>query len=721
MPGQFRPRVQWNELLLGLAVLVPALLFFAASWFNRFDVMTDGELSVQRVAAIMQENAGNTFDTADLVLDRVQDHIDGKSDAAISDPQMSSFLRRLKAPIDQIVSIWVTDKDGRILAGTSDWNPQDSVKDRDFFKAQEDQDSGSFISKAFVGKATKTPSFAISRRRNSADKSFVGTVHVSLSPDYSSRFYAEAASTLAHDAMLMRVDGQVLASDPPRDSLAVAQDDPLMQAIKAAPELGIVSIARPADDDVGIYAYRKVEDEPVYVVYGTTQSTILLRWFRNIKIYGIGAGVAALTLLGVTILALRRARAERHALERLANESGQRLAAEQQLRQALKMDSIGQLTGGIAHDFNNLLSVILGCLTLLRKTPKDEARTKMLIDGAIEGAERGVTLTKRLLAFARRQDLDPGQVELAALATGMAGLIGHLLPAGHKLSIDVPATLPKVFIDSNQLELALLNLVLNARDAMPDGGDIVIKGFEQSLDLSNSLGLKPDRYVCISVRDHGIGMNEETLARAVEPFFTTKGIGKGTGLGLSMIHGFAIQSGGRLRLTSAPGMGTVAELWLPISRSEAAAQPRTELPASPERRVKILIVDDDVLVRNALCAMLEDLGHTVLVAASALQALQRLESEPSIEIVLTDYAMPIVDGVELANRIRIRWPNLPVMLMSGNLKPARSGLEDFAYLLKPFSQEQLQASLARLLLDAKTPHADHAHNSRAQPQNETIL
>ncbi|HSA80855.1 MAG TPA: ATP-binding protein, partial [Geminicoccaceae bacterium] len=382
-------------------------------------------------------------------------------------------------------------------------------------------------------------------------------------------------------------------------------------------------------------------------------------------------------LLGVAAnqaaIAIRRWQAEQ-ALQRLNDTLEQRVAAEidermrveEAYRQAQKMEAIGQLTGGIAHDFNNLLGAVLGSLRLLRKRLADDSADLRLVDGAIEGAERGVSLTQRLLAFARRQDLRPAAVDAAELICGvitmLRGSIGPMVAIESELATD----LWQAHVDANQLELALLNLALNARDAMPEGGRLRLGARNATLVDSADDGLAPGDYVCLTVTDDGAGMDEATLARAADPFFTTKGVGKGTGLGLSMVQGVAAQSRGALRLASRSGSGTTAELWLPRAKGPPAitALPLAAAPAQL-RPCTILLVDDDALISMATSEMLKDLGHRVIEAPSGGRALEILGAGAAVDVVITDQAMPGMTGTQLAARIRAAWPDLPVIIATG--------------------------------------------------------
>jgi PAS domain S-box-containing protein len=362
--------------------------------------------------------------------------------------------------------------------------------------------------------------------------------------------------------------------------------------------------------------------------------------------------------------------------------------AREALAQAQKMEAVGQLTGGVAHDFNNLLMAVLGNLELLRKRLPDDARAAQLLDNAMLGAQRGVSLTQRMLAFARRQDLKPAAVELSELVRNMADLLDRSIGPQVRIETSFPDGLPRVMVDANQLELALINLAVNARDAMPKGGTLTISAREGA----GGCELPPGRYVCLAVTDNGQGMDKETLARAQEPFFTTKGIGKGTGLGLSMVQGLAEQSKGRLELRSSPGEGTTAEIWLPVtdlamSREQPAGAP-AELSAGMAP-LTILAVDDDFLVLENTAAMLEDLGHRVIRASSGEEALRLLKETPDIDLVVTDHAMPGMTGAQLAGRIQAERPGLPLLLTTGYAELPPGPFADLPKVTKPFDQIML--------------------------------
>jgi signal transduction histidine kinase/PAS domain-containing protein len=396
---------------------------------------------------------------------------------------------------------------------------------------------------------------------------------------------------------------------------------------------------------------------------------------------------------------------ERRFREELEQQVAERSAAlersQAHVRQAQKMEALGNLTGGIAHDFNNLLMAVQGSLELLRERIPQEPLLLRLVDNARAGAERGSSLTRRMLAFARRQDLKAERVDLRALVIGMTELMERSLGPTITVQTRFEAGLPAVEADANQLESALLNLAVNARDAMDGVGTIVITTGEAWVGQADER-LAPGRYVRLALTDSGAGMDEHTLKRATEPFFTTKGVGKGTGLGLSMAQGLAEQLGGMLALHSEVNKGTTAEIWLPAMADTVPMDPAPAIaplakPRCPSaRRLCILTVDDDDLVRATTVEMLEDLGYDVIAARSGFEAL-RLLAEHTVDLVVTDHAMPQMTGAQLASQVRGRWPTLPVIMATGYADLPVGEQLDFPRLAKPYSQATLAESIARAI------------------------
>ncbi len=368
-----------------------------------------------------------------------------------------------------------------------------------------------------------------------------------------------------------------------------------------------------------------------------------------------------------------------------------------QLHEAQKLETIGQLTGGVAHDINNLLTPITGALDLLnRRYGADDPRSARLLDGALQSAERAKILVSRLLGFARRQALETRAVDIAQLFEGMRDLIASSIGPAIELRMLPVHDLPAGIADPNQLELAILNLCVNARDAMEGGGVLTIAADRVVLGPDRASKLNPGAYIRISVIDTGAGMDEVTLAKAVEPFFSTKDVGKGTGLGLSMVHGLAAQLGGAFELQSSLGQGTRADLYLPVATAGPALS-KARLPAAskPVRPLRLLLVDDEELVRRGTAEMLRELGHEVHEAAGGAQALAKLRTGIQIDAVVSDYMMPRMNGTEVAERIRETHPHMPILIVTGY---AGGDLDlPLPQLAKPFRQVDIAMAIDQLI------------------------
>jgi signal transduction histidine kinase len=384
--------------------------------------------------------------------------------------------------------------------------------------------------------------------------------------------------------------------------------------------------------------------------------------------------------------------------KRVEQRTAEHAATAAQLHEAQKLETLGQLTGGVAHDFNNLLTPITGALDLLqRKYGDSDPRAGRLLSNALQAADRAKTLLQRLLGFARRQALRKEAVDIGGLLTGMRDLIDSSVGPKIEVKMRCASDLQPALVDPNQLELAILNLTVNARDAMPDGGRLTILAEEIAMDPGSSPRLKPGLYVRLSVIDAGCGMDTETLARAIEPFYSTKELGHGTGLGLSMVHGLAAQLGGGFALTSAPGEGTRVDLYLPIADEPAPAQARAvaEPVRTVGRRLKVLLVDDEDVVRAATAEMIRDLDHDVEEAASGPQALARLNGGLKVDVVVTDYMMPGMDGAVLTRQIERTHPEVAILLITGYTGPTED-VYHLPRLAKPFGRAEIATAIDSL-------------------------
>jgi signal transduction histidine kinase len=385
---------------------------------------------------------------------------------------------------------------------------------------------------------------------------------------------------------------------------------------------------------------------------------------------------------------------------RLEAEISERRAAEDQLRQAQKMEALGQLTGGIAHDFNNLLTVVIGQIERAQRWLTNQARAGAMLDSALVAAERGATLTQSLLAFARRQRLDPKPINVPVILDRIRELLKQTIGPSIRLVVEAEDGLCPAKADPNQLELSILNLALNARDAMPDGGTLLIQSERRHARSAEIRELTPGEYVVVSISDTGIGMDKDTLAHAFEPFFTTKGAGRGSGLGLPMVQGFAAQSGGAVHIESAVGHGTTVEIWLPRAYGSPSERGVAEQAEIRQEHVpaRILVCDDDSGVLTLVCAVLRDIGYTVWEADDPATALHILEEQAPIDLLLTDYAMPNMNGEALINSASNYQPGIRALLMTGHADALRKGgIAGVPLLEKPFKTEKLTERVSHAL------------------------
>lgn len=464
----------------------------------------------------------------------------------------------------------------------------------------------------------------------------------------------------------------------------------------------------PEDRSATIEAYKAAIDPERRVLYDVDYRTIgrrdgVVRWVaaKGRAVFDVSGRCLRFTGTAVDVTARKAAEEELRELNatleaRITQAILEREEVQQALRQSQKMEAMGQLTGGVAHDFNNLLTPIFGTLDMLQRRGVGGEREQRLICGALQSADRAKTLVQRLLAFARRQPLQAAPVDVATLVSEMGDLVASTTGPQIKVIINAPPDLPAAMADSNQLEMALLNLCVNARDAMLEGGTLRISASTESVRKGHRSNLPTGDYLCLSVADTGTGMDAATLARAVEPFFSTKGVGKGTGLGLSMVHGLASQLNGALTIQSSPGLGTNVELWLARSTTMPAAALRVvETPEQQTAHGVALLVDDEELVRASTSYMLAELGYRVIEASSGEEALHLLETGQPFDLLVTDHLMPGINGTDLARRVSAARPGTRILIVSGYAE--REGLDpDLARLAKPFRKDELAASLSPL-------------------------
>ncbi len=578
--------------LLAASLAVPLLVLAIAAWQNFRLIQRQAEERLMIEAGQLRQHAVNTFQTYAIALAWIDARTRGLAWDRIGDnDEVHRFLSDLDT-LPQIDEVWMADAAGRPrVSGRSSPIPPIDVSDRDCFAAEKDGDVGIFVGREQIGALIHEPEFDVCQRRSTADKSFDGIIVVSARPAFFSEFYRTLSRDEGFTASLVRADGSMLVRYPALPAPRfLPKDGPFMQSIAAMPDRGFFRGRGETDGTKRFFAYQQVEGYPLYVTYGIPRQDVLASWLANLVDYSLFAVPASLALFGMTLLAVRQI--QRHTIaswrwrttaRRLRREMGRRAQAEAELRQAQKMEALGQLTGGVAHDFNNLLAVLQGCLEMLSGRQKDD-QLQARVDMALRTIERGEKLTGQLLAFARRKPLLMTAVDLNAELRRMSELLTRTVGSRIALRFDLAPDLWEANADATQLELAVINLVLNARDAMPDGGMLRIRTFNQTAPMESSpqLSVSNGEYVALEINDTGTGMPTEVAARAFEPFFTTKEAGRGTGLGLSMVYGFSRQSGGSVSIRTGLGAGTTVTLLL--ARGSPARQSvtpgATHLPES---------------------------------------------------------------------------------------------------------------------------------------------
>src|ERR1700730_2735282 len=588
-----RRRLTWPlRGLLAASLAVPLLLLAIAAWQNFRLVQYQAEERIRIEAGELHQHALNTLNTYAIVLAWIDARTRGLSwDRIEHDEELQRFLSDLDT-LPQIDEVWMADAAGHPrVSGRPSAMPPINISERDCFAAEAEQDVGIFVGREQIGALIQAPEFDICQRRSTPDRSFDGIITVSARPAFFSEFYRTVSQDKRFAASLVRSDGSILVRYPALpDARVLPRDSPFMQAIAATPDRGLFWGRGETDGTERFFAYQRIEGFPLYVTYGIPRQDVLTSWLANLVNYSLFAVPASLALFGMTLLAVRQI--QRHTIaswrwrttaRRLRREMGRRAQAEAELRQAQKMEALGQLTGGVAHDFNNLLTVLQGALEMLSgRQMNDQLQSR--VDMALRTVERGERLTGQLLAFARRQPLMMATIDLNAQLRRMTELLARTVGSGVVIHTDLAPDLWPANADATQLELAVINLVLNARDAMPNGGELVIRTFKETsrLQAARELPANDREFVGLEISDTGIGMPPEVAARAFEPFFTTKEVGKGTGLGLSMAYGFDRQSGGSVSIRAQVGIGTTVTLLLPRSRQarESDREGATDLPQS---------------------------------------------------------------------------------------------------------------------------------------------
>jgi two-component system, NtrC family, sensor kinase len=696
------------RLAMAASLLVPAALFAFAAWnsYRNLSALTDERLA--RSLDVQEEEAQKTFELVDLTLSTVGDQIGGMSDADIGRDasRLHAVLQKLASQIPVIQSIWIYGKDGRPLVSSwLDPAPDRNVSDRDFFQAQHDGDAGTYYGQVYKSQLNAQPFFTVSRRLV-RDGEFIGVLEISILPSNFFRMFATLAHAEGQQFALIRNDGVILARyplAPPGAPDQLSENSGFRRTIAHSLLGGSYTTLSPIDHVERRFSARRFGATPLYLTTGYALTTLRNEWLREIAghlIYGIPV---TLILFFTLFAVLRRT-------ERLYAEIDRRALAEEALRQSQKLDAIGHLTGGVAHDFNNLLTIIIGNLEAAQRqleTWTDGTQIKLArrLESAMRGAERASTLTKRLLAFSRQQPLNPAVLDVNRALNGLSDFLRRALGEDVSLEIVGGGGVWPVEADAAELEAAILNLAVNARDAMPGGGKLTIEAGNSYLDdgyCKQNPDVRPGQYVQIAVTDTGLGMAKDVIDRAFEPFYTTKQSGQGTGLGLSQVYGFVKQSGGHVKIYSEKNEGTTVKVYLPRFVGRPAAAQESAHEPSPGRSGEcVLVCEDDADVRTYVVETLDRLGYDVLEAADGEAALRLLNGGRAVRLLLTDVVMPGMNGRKLAEEAKQRLPFLKVLYMTGYSRNAivhQGRLDPGVDLIqKPLNSEHLASAIRRVL------------------------
>jgi two-component system NtrC family sensor kinase len=661
---------RWMLAWVWAAAILPTLMFGVAAWQSYRGAFAQGEADVDHAARMAREHAVRVVQTNELVLDRIDNEIAELGDSKWPSAQArvrEHLVRTLKrVPALQALSVW--DRDGRLLASTDAPSPAAEVRgnESEFFRlAAADNALPTVYS---VTPATGDPNgqlLIMSRRRLDGSGRFTGVVAAAVKPSYFFDFYTELCRTEPGMSLSLFERTGAIVTRMPLPATPVQRapmSGRMMQRVAAGDDIAVLTITSPVDQRRRLIEFRRVGDTPLYIAAAKAQDEIVAEWRSTLWLLAAFTFPMAVALVYVATIAWRRTRREVQALRELNEEADKRLKIEAALRQSQKLEAMGHLTGGVAHDVNNLLMVVNNNAHLLERL-RPGMDTAPALNSIKRAVEAGTRLTRQLLAFSRRQAWRAEVIDLRRWLPSVIDLLRHTLTHDIRIEHEVATNLRLVSVDSAELELALINLAINARDAMPHGGTLRIEVLNARADERfHAQG----EFVEIRVSDEGVGIAPEVIERVFEPFFTTKDVGKGTGLGLSQVYGFCTQAGGTALVMSRLGQGTTVSMFLRASGDAAApvAAPGPEIPAGSGR---ILLVEDNDDVAQATKALLEGLGYEVARAASAIAGQELLaEAGKAFDCVLSDIVMAGgVDGIELALGLRKSHPGLPVVLMTG--------------------------------------------------------
>jgi signal transduction histidine kinase len=669
------------------------LLVGAAAWYEissaRSAIITETERQMSRLDMVFAEQTGRAVEAVDLLVQNAREAVQPHVSQGGPLSGIGALLRRRISGVRQLRALTVVDARGAVLCGTepgTDYAPP-AVIGRLLDTYSGDPRADLLISPPFRGPDKRWYAL-LTRPMRAHDGTLQGLAAGAITLNYFEDFY-KAVELSENGAINLHLrDGTLLARFPHDDAVIGSSFGslPPFRTVLAKGSAGTLVMESPVDSNTRVVAIRALKAFPLAVMVSVEQGRILVDWRQGaFALTGVAVSLGGAVLFLLLVLSRRSRQIERlledahrarmaaeQASSRMMQQIAERERAEVALRQAQRMEAIGQLTGGVAHDFNNLLTVVLGNVEILqRRAPAGDAVMARRLDAIRSAAERGGTLTSHLLSFARRQPLMPKPVDLNATIHGMRNILDSAVGLRARIELALAPDPWPAMVDQSQIELLILNLVINARDAMVDPGPITIATANTVRTQSTVPDAPPaGDYVRVTVSDQGTGMTPEVLSRVFEPFFTTKAPGAGSGLGLSQVFGTARQSGGAVKITSAVGQGTTVIVDLP----RAQVLPASITASASGRRLRgsigtVLLVDDDAAVRTVAAAMLDDIGYTVREANGGVAALAELDRDGAIDVLMTDLVMPEMNGAQLATMVTERWPHLPVIFVSGYADP----------------------------------------------------
>jgi two-component system NtrC family sensor kinase len=697
----------WLRLLVVMALLLPTAFFVTAAWHARRSTYDAGEERVTRGAIIAREHALKVMHVNELIFDLLRSRYDGAAAQSaeavppLEGPEVREALKRIDVDLTDVDAISAWTESGALLVASDGRNAGAVMNhgERECFAALAAGGPEPCISAPFsVASGGRSGLLVFARRRDVSPGRFGGMYAITLDLASFETFYSELLRSEHSGAVtLFRADGLILVREPQPGQLGmqVPHADPLVKMMHGGHEDGMMTMTSVVDHGPRLLAFRKVAPYPLYAVVSISHHQMLDNWFREMALLAAFTFPSALALAWVSWLSLQHTRRERLALERWRDETVRRAQAEDALRQSQRLEALGHLTGGVAHDVNNLLMVVSNNAYLLKRliavrTGNVEPRVAKPIDAILRAVTTGARLTRQLLAFARQQALRPEVICLQDRLQQLVDLMRHSVSSTVAVSGQVAPDTHCIEVDPAELELALINLAVNARDAMPDGGRLSVEVRNAHPDEHEGLG----DWVIIAVSDTGSGIAAELLEHVFEPFFTTKPQGAGTGLGLSQVYGFCQQAGGIARISSRLGEGTTVRLLLP--GVDQTPTPAEESPPVPAAQGRLLLVEDNVEVAEATEPMLSSWGYQVRAVTSGDSARELLDqAEGGFELLLTDIVMPgSTDGLSLARYVRTRYPQVGIVLMTGHARETDKAMgEGFVVLQKPWTPQALAEAL----------------------------